>query len=583
MNKEKIKELFRKEWTFSQSEKIKSIIRSFSIGERVAFYALVTIFVISSLSLLWKVNSNFLVSIPARGGTLTEGIIGSPRFINPLLATSDADKDLSTLIYSGLLKEDASGHLVPDLAESYTISNDGLTYTFIISPHAKFQDGSKITADDVIFTINKAQDPGLKSPREAVWNNVKAEKVDETTITFTLKQPYSPFIYNTTIGILPKHIWKDVSNDSFPFSTLNIKPIGSGPYTITKVSTDSSGLPTQYDLKANNKYISGEPYITNVVFKFYKNETDLLNAYDKGDVDEIHGITPENIAKIKRSDNEIIKILQGRIFGVFFNQNQNTVLVNKEVRLALEKALDKQDIIDKVLFGYADVIHGPLPTDTDNAQYLSPDERLIQARAILEKAGWTRNTDGIYEKKDSKTKKVTQTLVLSLSTSDTPELKAEAGLIQEAWSKLGARVDVKIFEISDLNQNIIRPRKYDALLFGEVIPSGTDLYPFWHSSQRNDPGLNVAMYTNIKTDKILEDLRKTSDEATRMTLEKNLENQISADEPAIFLYAPNFIYIVPKNIHNIQFETITEANDRFNNVAQWYIETSNVWSIFVNK
>src|SRR4051812_21572035 len=123
MDKEKLKELFRKEWTLPQSEKVKSVIRSFSIGEKAVFYALIVIFGLSALTLLWRVNKKFLVEVPAHGGTITEGIIGNPRFVNPLLATSDADRDLSSLIYSGLLKEDSSGKLMPDLAESYNISD----------------------------------------------------------------------------------------------------------------------------------------------------------------------------------------------------------------------------------------------------------------------------------------------------------------------------------------------------------------------------------------------------------------------------------------------------------------------------
>lgn len=580
MNYQKLKELFRKEWTLSQSEKIKSIIRSFSIGEKVAFYSLVLIFGLSTLALLWQVNQNFLVEVPAHGGTMTEGVIGNPRFINPLLATSDADKDLSSLIYSGLLKEDSSGNLVPDLAQSYTVSDDGLIYTFVLKDDAQFQDGNKMTADDIVFTVERAQDAGLRSPKESAWSGVKAEKIDDKTITFTLKQPYSPFIYSTKLGILPKHIWKDVNNDSFPFSALNVKPVGSGPYSVAKVLTDNSGLPTEYDLKANKKYISGEPYITNIVLKFYQNEYSLITAYNNGDIDDINSITPQNMVAIKRTDGVVVKALLGRVFGIFFNQSQNPVLVNKEVRVALDSVLDKQAIINKVLLGYGKVINGPISSDILAPNNISTETRIVSAKTILEKAGWTVGSDGIYQKLDKKNKKNNAILVLSLSTSDAPELKAAAEIIQQTWATLGAKIDVKIFEISDLNQNIIRPRKYDSLLFGEIISSGTDLYPFWHSSQRNDPGLNVAMYANIKADTILENMRKTSDLTKLTQLEKSLETQITADEAGIFLYSPDFIYITSKDIHNIQLPQLTTASDRFTSMNKWYIETNHIWKIF---
>jgi peptide/nickel transport system substrate-binding protein len=138
--------------------------------------------------MLYKVNRSFLVEVPDYGGSLTEGVVGAPRFINPLLATSDTDRDLTTLIYSGLMKIDDQGKLIPDIAESYTVSDDELNYVFTIKDNVYFHDGEKLTVDDVIYTIEKAQDPELKSPREANWVGVKVERIDDKTIAFNLKQ-----------------------------------------------------------------------------------------------------------------------------------------------------------------------------------------------------------------------------------------------------------------------------------------------------------------------------------------------------------------------------------------------------------
>ena len=147
------------------THKVLRVIGAFSLTEKAIFYFFVTIFLLSSISLLWQVNKSFLVEVPDYGGSFTEGVIGSPRFVNPLLAISDSDRDLSSLIYSGLMKVDIHGTLVPDLAQSYTISDDGLTYTFVLKKQAQFHDGFSLTADDVLFTIEKAKDGSLKSPR----------------------------------------------------------------------------------------------------------------------------------------------------------------------------------------------------------------------------------------------------------------------------------------------------------------------------------------------------------------------------------------------------------------------------------
>lgn len=580
MDKEYLKSIAKKEWKLPYSDRIMNVIRAFSLTEKTIFFVFATIFVITGLSLLFQVNKLFLVQVPDYGGSLTEGVIGSPRFINPLLASSDIDKDLTSLVYSGLLKADSKGNLTPDLAESYVVSNDSLTYTFKIRANAVFHDGTKVTADDVVFTIEKAQDSDLKSPREANWTGVKVEKIDNTTVSFTLKQPYSAFIQNTTIGILPKEIWNKASIEEFPFSQFNTKPVGTGPYKVDYITYTSSGLPSEYHLVSFNKYALGKPFITKLVIKSYQNEKDLIQAYKNGDIESLHSISPKELPALQVATDEIILSPLPRIFGVFFNQNVAPVFVNKEVRQALNVATDKQAIIDGVLGGYGQQIDNPVPLSTIAGASTTDINRIEAAKNILTKAGWKQNSNGIFEKKD---KKDTITLSFSISTGNVPELKETAYLLQKQWQALGAQVEVKVFEIGDLNQNIIKPRKYDSLLFGEVVGRDMDLYPFWHSSQRNSPGLNIALYTNLKADKLLENIRASSDPDDRTGYFNSLKKEISTDLPAVFTYSPYFIYIVPKKVQNVSIGNVTTPGERFVDVEKWYIETNNVWKIFTKQ
>lgn len=567
-----------KGWIVTHYITIRSLISSFSITEKILFACISIICIISGLVLLYTLNKSFLVEVPDYGGSITEGIVGSPRFINPILAISDADRDLTSLVYSGLMKATSDGGLHPDLAEEYSISEDGLTYTFILKKTAVFHDGTPVTADDIEFTVQKAQDAFLKSPRRSNWDGVKVEKIDEHTVRFVLKQAYSPFIQNTTLGILPKHIWKNVDTESFPFSTFNTKPVGSGPYSVDSFATNASGLPTTYTLHSFKKYSLGRPYIDTLVLKFYTNEKNLLDGFENGDIESVNSISPQNVALLSTNNSRTITQPLPRVFGVFFNQNENPVLVNKEVRVALDRVLDKNQIIQEVLVGYGQALNGPLHTNTTDPTETTPEERLGDARAILEKAGWVFNDQGVYEKK---TGKDTEILSFSISTSDAPELKALAQNIQTRWQQLGARVEVKIFEVGDLNQNIIRPRKYDSLLFGEVLGRDLDVYPFWHSSQRSDPGLNIALYANPKTDKLLEDYRKTTDDAVKKKYLSSFETEIKDDTPAVFLYAPYFIYITPTRVKNITLGQLTISGERFLNVHEWYINTNDVWKFFI--
>ncbi len=578
MNPEQLKEFSKKQWHLPFAKKVSTVIEAFTLTEKVIFYFFVGIFFISGLALLWQVNTHFLVVVPDYGGTLSQGVVGSPRFINPLLDLSDADRDLSALIYSGLMKADADGELVPDLAESWTVSGDGLTYTFVIKQDAEFHDGTHVTADDVVVTIQKAQDPSLQSPRKSSWDGVTVKKIDAGTVEFSLTKPYSPFIQNTTIGILPKHIWSKVTDDEFPFSQYNTKPIGSGPYQVTSISYNSSGLPSEYHLTAFKKYALGRPYIDTVIVKAYQNDADMLSAYKNADIDSLYGISADELAQINPPQSSVKLSSLPRVFGVFFNQNIAPVFVYAEVRQALDMATDKQAIVTEVLGGYGQTIGGPVPPQTVGVS-TTTTHQVAEAQALLEKKGWAKNTDGIYQKKDGKS---TVTLSFSISTGDAPELKAAAQMLQKQWQDLGATVSVKIFEVSDLNQNIIRPRKYDALLFGEIVGRDLDLYPFWHSSERVDPGLNIALYANLKVDKTLESLRATSDKETKQTLLATFNKELSADQPAVFLYSPYFISVVPGKIKNVTVGSLNNASERLNNIYDWYIETNNVWSLFKN-
>ena len=566
---------------------LQKIIKSFGLTEKTLFAGILILFLISGISLLLKLNAYFTTEVPAHGGSLTEGVVGSPRFINPLLELSDADRDLTYLVYSGLMRATASGDLIPDLAESYNISPDGLTYTFKIRDDARFQDGQKVTADDVEYTIKMAQDVNLRSPKRNNWIGVDVQKISDTEITFKLNQPYSPFLENTTLGILPKHIWSNATADEFPFSSYNTSPIGSGPYKVSNIKRNGSGIPVNYELKAFNNYTLGEPFITTLNFNFYENENSLSNAYTNGSIDSTSSLLPQDLDNLKNKTGDTAeKISLPRIFGVFFNQNQNKVFLNKEVRQALNMTVDKDRIISEALGGYGQKISGPLPNGilpglTGATSSYNRDTAIKQAQAILTKAGWNfSTTDNVWEKKISK--KETQKLAFSISTSNATDLKQTADILKEDWGLLGAQVDVQTFDPSDLNQSVIGQRKYDALLFGEIINRSLDLFAFWHSSQRIT-GYNVAMYTNSKADKLLEDARQISDKSDRLKKYDQFETEIANDIPAIFIYSPEFIYILPSNIKGFESGLINNRSERFEEIYNWYIETDRIWNFLIKK
>ncbi len=551
---------------------------------RALFYFFSLLLLVNSVGLLYLANKAFLVSIPAAGGTWREGIVGTARFVNPVLAVSDADQDLTTLAYSGLMKATPEGTYIPDAAQGCDISEDGRTYTCTLRPNLTFHDGTPLTTDDVVFTIAKAQDPALKSPQFANWNGVVVQKISDTQVSFTIKQAYAPFIENLSIGILPAHAWKDVSDEEFASSPLNTTPIGSGPYEVQKIEHAQNGTPTTYTLQASKHYALGEPYLSTLQFVFYQNENDLIDALKRGAIEAAGGISPERIPELTKFTT--VRAPINRIFGVFFNQNQSEVLRDKDVRQALNNALDREALIRTVLHGYGQALHGPLPPSVIPQNTIantssSPDDALAHAKEELLAQGWQPGPDGFLTKTTG-TGKNANTVVLrfTLATGNVPELRAAAQYVASVWRTLGADVTVSVYDQGDLAQQVIRPRKFDALLFGEVIGREPDLFAFWDSSQRNDPGLNIAQYANPAVDALVEQLRSSHDESLRTMLFKQFSFDIEKDVPAVFLYAPDFVYIVPNSVQGLNLGFIEEPSDRFLSVTGWHAETDYVWPFF---
>jgi peptide/nickel transport system substrate-binding protein len=575
--------------------KINLTISSFSKKEYIVFCVFSILLIISVVMMLQTINKYFMVNIPTYGGSISEGVIGSPRFINPILAfpdidrNSEVDQDLVMLIYSGLMRKNSNGDLMPDLAEKYPeISNDNLTYTFTLKDNLTFHDGKSLTTDDIFFTINALRDPLTKNPNKKNWENVKIEIVDKKIIKFILKKSYSSFLENTTFGIMPKALWE---NSPIELNKNNIKPIGSGPFKISKINKEKDETVNYYELESFKKFALGEPYLKKINLYFYSNEDELINALQDGEVDQISSISPEN-AKSLLNATDIIKekkyrietSVLPRIFGIFLNQNQNQIFTNKNVVKFINQEINKNKIIEEVLMGYGTIIDNPIPENILKNQNNNNSNNLIPEKKItlesLSKDGWKKNKDNFLEKKDGKDGKKIIPLEFSISTRNIPEFIKIAELIKNDLEKLGIKINIKTFEINNLNQDIIRPRRYDSLLFGQNINDESDLLAFWHSSQRKDPGLNIAMYTNIKADKFLEEGFVAMDQKIKMEKYNKFREEVKNDMPVIFLYSPNFIYLVSKNLLNLNLGKIISPANRFSGAHLWYTEHDKVWKIF---
>jgi peptide/nickel transport system substrate-binding protein len=543
---------------FPSKKQFKYLPKILSKKERNVVAVLALIIIGSIIYIPLSLYFNKTTPVASSGGTYSEGIIGEPRHINPALATNDADRDLVRLIYSSLTKYDNQGNIIGDLAESFDVSEDGLTYTFVLKD-AEWHDGQPVTADDIVFTVNTFQNEDYNSPQRINWNSVLAERIDDKTAKLTLKNKYAQFLNNTTVGILPKHVWQNVKPINFSLSDLNVEPIGSGPYKFSELKKDSLGKIQSYELKAHKKYHDGRPYIDRVELKFYPTESELVAAYNRGDVSNISNISAQNLNRLKFQQRlDVKRIKFPRYFTVFFNPDQSETLSELDVRQALNHATDKTTVINEVLNGEALLVKSPvIPAVLGGVDIADPyayDQN--KARELLQ------NTEA-------------EDLSITLTTSEWPEFVIVANMLKEQWESVGFNVELQIADITTMQQ-IIKDRSYEALLFGEVLTVDPDPFSFWHSSQKKSPGLNLAVYDDPEADRLLEEGRSTLDPLKRMSSYDDFQKVVLEGAPAIFLYSPLYIYPQDNDVRSNDIEIISVPSDRFSNINTWFISTKRI-------
>lgn len=534
------------------------------------------ILIISASFVFWvdHIYLGMTESVPKKGGEYVEGIIGQPSYVNPLLSqTSEADADLAGLIYSGLFKYNGEGKIENDIAEGYEVSENKKTYTVRLKKNLLWHNGQPLTAGDVFFTISILQDPAYKSPLRQNWQGIEVSQIDDYTLNFNLSNPYFGFLNNLTVGILPKHIWENIAPEKFSLADYNLKPIGSGPYEFVNFQKNSNGEILSYNLRAFEKYFDGEPYISRISFNFYPDEDTMLAAYNKKEIKGMENINSGKIPNIKNKKSTIVRELSfPRYFSVFFNQNKSVPLANDEVRRALAYSVDRSEIINKVLYEKGAAIDAPfLPSMNEyNNDVEKKDFSVEKANEILDEAGWKlKEGEKIREKNGTK-------LQFKIYTTDWPDLSDTAAILAKQWQIAGADVSVEVLSISDLQQNFVRPREYEALLFGQDSNFNPDLYPFWHSSQKQD-GFNLGMLDDKDADEILQNIKQEQDSGKRTELYKEFQKILAKENPVVFIYSPYYLYPMSSDIKGLETRRINSPSWRFTDINKWYIKTKRIF------
>lgn len=539
----------------------------------IATFALV---VSGTLIAFKEVDQHFFVSTPRSGGTLTEGILGRPHMINPILAKNDADRDIAALIYSGLYRPDAtqgSTGIVPDLASNMSISDDAKTYTVTLKD-AKFHDGTPVMASDVVYTVNLINKKEIKSPLATNFLGVTAAATDAKTVVFTLESPLATFPDALTFGILPEHLWKNIPLADVEDTDLPLRPVGSGPYKFkTLARTGEANLLSSYELEAWGEGSRDKPLIENVRFVFFGNDDDRSKALEDGTIDIASGFDADTIAKIDTGKLATSSAQMSRIFGVYFNPQKNALLADPVVRQALDLSLPRQKIVAKVFSGLASPENSAFPGLSKNID--SDNNGELAAHALLEQNGWVRGTDGFYQKEDKKTKQNVTLAFTLVAPEEIPTVVAAADIAALEWKRLGISVTRQSQGSDTFADKVLSPRNFDALFYGEVTGRDPDPRTFWHSKEKS--GANIAQYSSKNTDSLIDALAKTTNPSDRSSQIALIASAIHDDRPAVFAYSPNFVYFASPRVHGISLPLITTPADRFAAISKWYVEEERVW------
>jgi len=301
---------------------------------------------------------------PQVGGEYIEAIVGSPEFINPLFApANDVDRDISSLVFSGLMQYDKDQRLIPDLAVNYSVSDDKKMYTFTLREDVVWHDQEPFTAEDVVYTIETIQNPNVNSPLRASFEGITVEALDDHTVQFTLPEVFAPFLSSLTVGMLPEHVWSEVTPENIRLRKENLQPIGTGPYAFDTFIKDESGFIVKYSLKRFERYYQQVPYIQTFSFRFYAeydNRTGAIVALKEGKADGIHFVPYEFRSAVERKHIALHTLQLPQYTALFLNQGSQTLLGQVSVRQALTQAVDKERLVKEVLKGEGQIIDGPV-------------------------------------------------------------------------------------------------------------------------------------------------------------------------------------------------------------------------------
>lgn len=524
---------------------------------------------IVSLAVAWFAFTGPLTSEDEKSYRYVEAVVGAPARVNPLFAhLNDADRDLVSLIFSGLTRLDNEGRVVPDLAESWETAPDGRIVTFHLRQGVTWHTGVAFTSADVVFTYGLLADPALQGdPDQAsLWRRIKCTAPDELTVACELPEPFAPFLAYATIGIVPKHFLEGATPDAIFDNPFNQAPIGTGPFRLAQLDQSRAIL------KPNEGYYLGAPLLDEINLQFYPDVSSATGAIINGEAQGVlldSTATPDDVEAMSSTDGLESYDMNRSAYTALYLNNNEPPLNDPVVRLVIARAVDVDSIIDDIVGGRAIRADSPIAPGiwASDPELEANDNDLDEARSLLDQAGWVLQGGEVRARNEIE-------LRITLMTDDDPLRAALAEEIAKELAEAGIAVTVAQDESADLIQNFLIPREYQAAIFGFDPGVDPDPYPAWHSSQASDNGRNLAGYSSQEADELMEEARRAADVSERQALYYSFQQLFVEDVPSVLLYYPVYTYYVTDQVEGIELGTFFYNSSRFRNVEDWMFKSA---------
>lgn len=473
-----------------------------------------------------------------------EGVVGTPQTLNPLFVSSDSERDLSKLLFRGLTRTNLAGDVSADLAASWETSSSGQVYLFHLKPDVKFSNGDPVTTQDVAFTYEVAKDPASGSLYSTTFQDLEINILSETSILFRLKDPYTPFLSITDLGILPKRIVGAIPTQEIRFSKFNLNPVGTTLFRLKSINPNEAIL-----IKEGTEF----------VIKFYQNYEELLSALKLGEIKSAGFREPVDLtgwANLQQFSSPLYR----RYTGIFYNLRQG-ITSDRGVRQALSYALAKDNLI-QLVGGDVEPTYSPIaPVSWAKANNLKRyDYKPDLAKSNFDKAGWV---GGPIRQKDGKSAELT------LSFIETDQFRMLAKEIAKQWGEVGIRAILNPLNSVDFRVKVTQGKDFQAAILTQEVGIDPDQYVFWHSTQVDSS--NITGLKLPRLDKSLEDGRQLLDKAERQAKYADFQRYLLDESPVTFLFYPKYIYLVSSKVDGVNLAPLGVPTDRFDDILNWKV------------